>query len=984
MNTYAYQKVNNLRIFSPRAENTYRRLKLNNKNNIGNYNEYSQFPNSGNSNPINLYYSPKNISIPEKSKIPRIYSPLHRKLNKLYRSSSQNNYNTRPLSCNSRALPSVQSFSYIKTPKSKYKKTKNKENNNYFNIEKEKLYQETYQIKKVVNILTKKLSSLKKENSKRENLINKKQKKINDIILNNNNDSLNENNYLNINNKNNNKNYNNNNINNSLNDYNTSINNISINTNINLNNNKINSPTPNQNLCIKIKKAIAQINNEIKIEKEKYEKIKKSLFLTKMNELKTESILLEEQINKINSFINKAFLVQEDNNKKKNEYLNLKDNIDKQKNIIKNLNERFNLLNNEKNELKEKLENLKKNVNLKNKKININKSKLNILIEKNNDLSNNKNLFKQKYTIKINSEPIEIKSFYTSQISKLNKLINFFTAQCKYSDKEIQKLKDKRLNLIGSNPENTEKKKNQKDYELFSIKNKENLSEMEKINNLKETLKNYTESEKKMKKKLNLYLKKLKELENPKDPDDFSNKSQIEFGIDNDNPYYTDDENNIPEKSNKFTSSQFNQFTYILFKSFESKGISLEESKSKLIDPFLDFNKNYTISNITYPSKEFDLIVNGYTKIIMEVLNCNNSYNSALIKIFIGALFYNSESNINKLFEYFNVLFSYTRNYSLEEEKYINKLQNKYKEQTEKLILCIKENILNETNLSKYIHLLKMKQLLENNDINLKDKYIEFLFYYMKKFDDPEAKLGDLKYILLNDIIPFDDFENNHNNSNSNSNNKNIINEEDKNNKIENQIEIIENSKSYENKENEINNKEKEKEKDKDKEITYDDSDNRFKKNDKKSVTEDNFSKKSKKHHTHEKDNSDDLDDDEDSMTEITNEEYVKQLMEAISLINGGLKQSKNNFNDLMTNVVQKRKINGKFYECITIEDFNEQLKSINVVLSDLKLSCLCSKYSIPNELRLIDKIKIENDIIKHIKGILQLEEEEDKNNNMN
>ena len=975
MNAYAYEKVNNLRIFSPRAENTYRRLKLNNNNNLGNFNEYSQFPNSGNTNSINLYYSPKNIAMPEKSKIPRIYSPLHRKLNKLYRSSSQNNYNTRPLSCNSRALPSVQSFSYIKSPKNKYKKTKNKKNN-YFNLEKEKLYQETYQIKKVVNILTKKLSSLKKENTKKENLINKKQKRINDIILNNNNDSLNENNYLNINNKN--KNHikshnNNNNINNSLNDNNTSINNISINTNMNLNNNKINNP--NQNLCMKIKKAITQINNEIKIEKEKYEKIKKSLFLTKMNELKTESMLLEEQINKINSFINKAFLVQEDNNKKKNEYLNLKDNIEKQRNLIKNLNERFNLLNNEKKQLKEQLENIKKNVNLKNKKININKSKLNILIEKNNNLSNNKNLFKQKYTIKINSEPIEIKSFYTSQISKLNKLINFFSAQCKYSDKEIQKLKDKRINLIGPNPDNKEKKKNQRENEILSIN--ENISETTRINNLKEVLKNYVESENKMKKKLNLYQKKLKELENPKDPDDFSNKSQIEFGIDNDNPYYTDDEKNIPEISNKFTSSQFNQFTYILFKNFESKGISLEESKNKLITPFLDFNKKYVISNITYPSKEFDLIVNGYTKIIMEVLNCNNSYNSSLIKIFIGALFYNSESNINKLIEYFNVLFSYTRNYNLEEEKFINKLQNKYKDQTEKLISCIKESILNDANFSKYIHLLKMKQLLENNEINLKDKYIEFLFYYMKKFDDPEAKLGDLKYILLNDIIPFDDFENN---NNSNSNNINIINGEDKsNNKIENQFKIIENS-SYENNEN----KEKEKDKKKDKEIIDDDNDNdiRFKKNDKKSVTEENFSKKSKIHNSNEKDNSDDLDDDEDSMTEITNEEYVKQLMEAISLMNGGLKQSKTNFNDLMTNVVQKRKINGKFYECITIEDFNEQLKSINVVLSDLKLSCLCSKYSIPNELRLIDKIKIEDDIIKHLKGILKLEEEEDKNNN--
>ena len=59
-----------------------------------------------------------------------------------------------------------------------------------------------------------------------------------------------------------------------------------------------------------------------------------------------------------------------------------------------------------------------------------------------------------------------------------------------------------------------------------------------------------------------------------------------------------------------------------------------------------------------------------------------------------------------------------------------------------------------------------------------------------------------------------------------------------------------------------------------------------------------------------------------------------------------------------MVNVVQKRKIAGKYYEFITIEDFNDQLKSINVILSYITLNYLCSKCSIPEELRLIIKTK--------------------------
>ena len=934
MNLYSYQKLNNFNIFSPRIESSNRRLKLNNENNFGNFHEFS---NEGNNKPINLYFSPKNVS---NSKMPKIYSALHKKLNKLYRSSSQNNFHQRPFSSNNnRGLPSVQSFSFIKSPRSKSrnrKKAMNKKQN-YFNFEKEKLYQETYQIKKVVNLLTKKLSLLKKENYKRDKLINKKQKKINDIILNNNN-SLYENNEYQINNN-----------NKSLNDYNSDSNenNLSINSNLNFKN------TPTLNLFIKIKNAIEEIKKDINQEKNKYEMLKRSPFLTKMNELKTESFLLGEQINKINLFINKAFLVQEENNRQKQDYLNLKENIDKQFEIIRSLEENSNILKKEENELKDQLKIIKNNLKSKNKQININKNKLDILLEKNNNLSSDKNLFKQSYTIKVNSNPIEIKSFYTSQISKLNKLINFFTIQCKYSDNEINKLNNIKKNLLG--PEKISKK-NQ--FESISYKS-ENISNIEKIENLKKILKDSIDSEKKMKKKLDLYQNKLKELESQNKIDDISNKSQIEFGIDNDNPYYTENSENKPEKSGKFTSSQFNQFTYILFKSFESKGISFEESKNAIINPFLDFIKNNKISNIKYPSKEFDLITDKYTKIIMKVLNCDNEYNYTLTKIFISALFFNSNCTINKLIEYFNVLFSYTKNYNFEESKYINKLQNKYKIQTEKLITCIKKSISKDLNSSKYFHLLKMKELLENNEINLKDKYIEFLFYYMKKFDDPKAKLEDLKFSKLKDIIPLEILENN------NSKEINIIYGKEENSNSNDDVPQKFKDKSKNSK------KESSKSKDKDK----------FVKNGKKSVTEENYSQKPNMIPTNAKDDSE-FEDNEDSMTEITNEEYIKQLIEAISLIYEGLKAGSTNFNDLMANVVQQRKINGNFYECITIEDFNEQLKSINVVLSDLKLSCLCSKYSIPNELRLIDKNKIEKDIERHKKGELKLDEEENGDNN--
>ena len=194
--------------------------------------------------------------------------------------------------------------------------------------------------------------------------------------------------------------------------------------------------------------------------------------------------------------------------------------------------------------------------------------------------------------------------------------------------------------------------------------------------------------EKELEEKMERYNNKLRELElieeekekeRLKEEMNNQNQSQIEFGIDNENPFYTEEERNFPEISLKFTSSQFNQFTYVLFKNFEAKGIVEEKSKNKITDIFYDYMKNNNISIIEYNSPKFKEVMDEFTKIIMNALKSNNSYNYTLINIFISALFYNSDCDINKLIKYFIILFSYTRNYSIEEEKYLKKLRTKYK-----------------------------------------------------------------------------------------------------------------------------------------------------------------------------------------------------------------------------------------------------------------------------------------------------------------
>ena len=995
MNQFDNDRIINYGMFSPKIENS-RHLNLNQKKkNFGNYSTYSKYTNSVLGSPINLYSKPKNISkhnclSPNHSKVSTMLSPIHRNSNKLRKSSSQISMISRPKSSTSRGLPSVKNNSFIISPTNRRNNTRNinkkilynlNENfsnkQNFFNFETEKLYQETHQIKKLAKLLTNELSVLKQENAEKDRLISIKEKQINDIIMNNNMTTF-ENVKNNTNSNEHNTSIISNNSNNNAN-YDTTVFNDSIYANALLSNRN----TSMNNLFFKIKKEIKKTNNEIKLECDKFEKLKRSIFNTKVNELKIESNLLEEQINKINSLLVNALQVKEKNEKKTYEIAIIKENIEKQEKIINNLITITKKLEIEQNDLNIKLAENKNEFNSKMREVNKNNSKLDMLKKKNDNLSKDKTIKNEKYITKINGNPITFNSLYINKIAELKKTVKFYKKQVEYSDNEINKLKDKRKKLIdaekiksikfdsnfldknvGTNINRTTNIKNIEDS--FTMKGVQKLPEEEIISKLKNKLKDSKENEKILEEKMILYQNKLKEIDiNQVDEKEEENESQVEFGIDSDNPYYIDDDKNIPEISNKFTSSQFNQFTYILFKNFESKGIVQDESKNKLINPLIEFANKNNISVVEYPSNAFDMVIEEFANIILNVLNVNNSNNHILIKIFISALFYNSRCNVNKFIEYFNILFSYTKNYILEEEKYKDKLKNKYIEQTKKLISCINTYINTEFNSSPYFPLLKMKELLDKNEINLKDKYIEFLFYYMKKFDDPESKLSDLKFSLLNNIISLNSNEiekiENINNSNLNFNENEIneiIKEEDKINlskKEESNIEQIEKKSS--NKNNGISGI--------------------------KSPTEEDFTNRQKKKiHTdkNEKENSDDYEDDEDSMTEITNEEYIKQLTEALSIMQKGLSDANINFSDLMSNVIQKRKITGVFYECITIEDFNDQLKSIKIVLSDLKLSCLCSKYSIPNELRLIDKNKIEKDIEDQSNGILKLEEEEENN----
>ena len=774
----------------------------------------------------------------------------------------------------------------------------------------------------------------------------------------------------------------------------------------------------------------------------------------------------------------------------------------------------------------------------------MNDNELIILSKKNKNLSNDKIIQKQLGVYKMNTMPITLKTLYTGKVSSLKKSINFYKKQNKYLDDVLNKLKEQKKKLIDSNKhldhkikidsnfiDNTSKLK---PYQRPQTAKGDIKLDPNNIENLRATYKTVRDEELKLEKKANIYYEKLKEInieyeekENTKKEEENKpqNQNQLEFGIDETNPYYTDNEENIPESNIKFTSQQFNQYTYILFKNFEAKYIIGQEANNKVINPFSAMTKKNNYNRLTYPSTEFDEVVENFTKIIMKVLNSENEYNHILTKIFIGALLYNSECDINKLIEYFSILFSYTKDYSTEEEKYIEKLKTKYKKETKKLVECITSHILNDLTSSQYFSLFKMKDLLDNNEINLKDKYIEFLFYFLKKFDDPEAKLEDLKFSLLNEIVPLGDttvhskafvnkekekeddtkkydldnienigikepednyvnieenkeiifdldvnkennrinkteksdnnreeniFEKNkkkntktkenssvnkakqeskkgnstqksNNNKDNNENIKKDLNadlfEDDDNSKsqnneidndsnINNKAKIDDNDDIKENgdsdylgensKDLDINNS-SQKEKNKENNIFNGKNELKEKENSNR-ITDNKKDKEKKRPISAKKYREDEIDNEnkdptpkisngneeetnkiinnkteggknktndneDDSVTEITNEDFIRHIKESLKFIQTGLDSNNLDFISFIKDNIKKKIIDGEEFEYINIEDLNEKLNEVDVILSDLQLSCLCSKYSLPDELRLINVMSFQKSL---------------------
>ena len=796
------------------------------------------------------------------------------------------------------------------------------------NIEEERLNQEKNQLIKMIKYLNLQLNQLKKENEEKDVLLNHEEKELKSLIYNN--DLTEEEKDL----------------------YNIMVD--SPNEVNNLEESKSMANNASYNLIFKIKREINNIKAKIMEEDEKIGKLKSSLMYTKLKEINTENNFIESQINKIASLFNNSLNIKEVNDIKMEEIENYQYNINVQNQILEELENKKKMLIQEELMMKNNIKNIGTDAEQMKKQVQKNTKELDSLRQRNKNLLKDK-VINSKVIIRDEMSHQTLSHFYYTKINQLKKDIHFYKSKLNHDEilksqikeqknKVIESLKHARnnnniptdLSILKSNLENQIKEEQKSQVNNATIEEPKGILDEEKIEKLKKIyakgrnyekqLENkYKEIFEKFKTVYEAYKEQNKTQKEKNQEENNDNQSEIEFGIDRNNPFYTEEENNNPELDLKFNSIQYNQFTYILFKNFESQGIVGQESYSKIINPFVEYVNGKKLKYVQYPSDEFNLVVEKFANIILDTINNNNKYNHTLTKTFLSALLINSECDIQKMVEYFIILFSYTRDYKTDEEKYLKNIKNVYTKEIKDILNAINsyiENIKdekNEGNYDVYFPLIKLKELIEENKINLKDKYVEFIFYYLKQFDDKNAKLDYLKYSKLNDLIPLSD--------DSKELQQDILLTDDDNKKLNTEPTKQENF------------------------------DNILNKNKDNNIENYNIDESSKKENNFEENKTD------ESATEITIDEYLKQLGEAIESIKNGLKNENVSFKDFVEDKKKVTNVEGKNIEYISINDLNNKFKDIGVILSDLKLSCLCSKYSLQNDLRLINIKSFEEDL---------------------
>ena len=340
--------------------------------------------------------------------------------------------------------------------------------------------------------------------------------------------------------------------------------------------------------------------------------------------------------------------------------------------------------------------------------------------KENNEINNND--FDNEYNNIINNKENE------EDIDKNSEHLNEIENNINKENQEILNVSENNNNEDKNMNEKELKESNSKEFNEIKIindDNQEDKSEKEKIVT-KESKDN----------KNNTEINNTQKSENiPKQKDNLTNP-------DNNNNNISIKEKN-EDKNTIILNDEFNDFTFILTKNFEAKKINEDLARQKII----------IIS--TKEQMDQKTFIDQMSFNIMKSIHCENKESLENTKKWLSSFLLMFDNDQKKATENFLNLFKEVNIYNNEKELF-------YSKKIKKFLLIKNPNFAKklEPYKNKYISFQTMKRFLEEENIELKEEYAQYLFYELKKYEDPQTSIYDLKTDNL-----FKIFENEQNDS---------------------------------------------------------------------------------------------------------------------------------------------------------------------------------------------------------------------------
>ena len=143
-----------------------------------------------------------------------------------------------------------------------------------------------------------------------------------------------------------------------------------------------------------------------------------------------------------------------------------------------------------------------------------------------------------------------------------------------------------------------------------------------------------------------------------------------------------------------------------------------------------------------------DKFVQQMSNNISKCLNCTNEESLKKLNNWLYFFLHINGNNQKIMTEKFLSLLTNIKTYTPDQEILLGKKVKKYLLPKKDIILSKLEPFKN-----KFISFLFLKQIIEEQTVEMKDEYSQYLFYALKRFDAPEISLYDLKVQNLFDIM---------------------------------------------------------------------------------------------------------------------------------------------------------------------------------------------------------------------------------------